>query len=198
MMVGRRAEGHQQRQTQFSPHTNWCQTRRHLFVSPLVITPNLTSPCFSSISKTCIRKFWRRYGSVNSLWGFRRAFSSSWSAVVRCFWVERFAPPKKKNTHTLVKTATPQNPNTSRVHAQSHRHNDVRRHPRRVPKPPCTHSPRKPHASIDRTQAPHKRHSWHGHANPLSPSYSCFGCGVGCFLPLPHVFQMTNILTKCK
>ncbi len=37
------------------------------------------------------------------------------------------------------------------------------------------HSPRKPHASVDRAQAPHKRHSWHGDARPMSATSCCFG-----------------------
>ncbi len=50
------------------------------------------------------------------------------------------------------------------------------------------HSPRKPHASVDRAHAPHKRHSWHGDARPMSATswllrVACSGgkwCGVGC------------------
>ena len=43
-----------------------------------------------------------------------------------------------RTSHTLQKTATPQPPGTSRVHAQSLPHNDGPCHPCCILKPPCT------------------------------------------------------------
>ena len=80
-------------------------------------------------------------------------------------------PPPIRTSHTLLKTATVQPPSTSSAHAQSRPHNDGHWHPCRILKTTeHRHSPRTPHASFDRRQAAHKRHSWHGDARPMSPT----------------------------
>ncbi len=50
---------------------------------PFVFTSYLSSQCFSSVSRTLIRMFWRRNGSVDTLSGCRPPFRSSWCAGVR-------------------------------------------------------------------------------------------------------------------
>ena len=75
----------------------------------------------------------------------------------------RFSLCSRHTRHTLEKSATSQRPSTSRVHAQSVPYDDTPWHPCCILKPPCTLTARGNH-----TQAPHKRHSWHGDAHPMS------------------------------
>ena len=120
--------------------------------------------------------------------GCRPAFKSSWSAG---------GADHSGKTHTHSHRQEDVDPTRPMHLPRSRTKPPAQRSPLASAMCPTVHrrSPRKPHASFDRTPAPQEGHSWHGDARPMSRFGGPIGSGEG---QKPTVSKVQSQRWRCS